>query len=41
MNVRFPEGFMFHLNISEADQLVSQNVIPHKKYFGGALRNAF
>ena len=30
---RFPEDFMFQLNDSEAEQLVSQNVIPHKKYF--------
>ena len=26
---------------SEAEQLVSQNVIPHKKYFGGSLPYAF
>ena len=38
---RFPEDFMFHLNTSEAEQLVSQNVIPHKKYFGGTLPYAF
>ncbi len=38
---RFPEDFMFHLNTSEAEQLVSQNVIPHKKYFGGSLPYAF
>jgi len=24
-------------NLEEAEQLVSQNVIPHKKYFGGSL----
>ena len=34
---RFPEDFMFQLNISEAERLVSQSVIPHKKYFGGSL----
>ncbi len=34
---RFPEDFMFQINEFEADQLVSQNVIPHKKYFGGYL----
>ncbi len=34
---RFPEDFMFQLNRAEAEQLVSQNVIPHKKYFGGSL----
>ncbi len=38
---RFPEDFMFQLNSVEAEQLVSQNVIPHKKYFGGSLPYAF
>jgi hypothetical protein len=38
---RFPEDFMFQLNTSEAEQLVSQNVIPHKKYFDGTLPYAF
>src|SRR3989304_6119897 len=38
---RFPEDFMFQLNSAEAEQLVSQNVIPHKKYFGGVLPYAF
>lgn len=38
---RFPEDFMFQLNTSEAEQLVSQNVIPHRKYFGGTLPYAF
>ncbi len=38
---RFPEDFMFQINESEAEQLVSQNVIPHKKYFGGSLPYAF
>ena len=38
---RFPEDFMFQINESETDQLVSQNVIPHKKYFGGSLPYAF
>jgi len=32
---------MFQLNSAEAEQLVSQNVIPHKKYFGGSLPYAF
>jgi len=32
---------MFQLNRAEAEQLVSQNVIPHKKYFGGSLPYAF
>ena len=34
---RFPEDFMFQLIPSEAEQLVSQNVIPHKKYVGWSL----
>ena len=38
---RFPEDFMFHLNESETEKLVSQNVIPHKKYFGGSNPYAF
>ena len=38
---RFPEDFMFQLNSVEAERLVSQNVIPHKKYSGGALPYAF
>ena len=38
---RFPKDFMFQLNSAEAEQLVSQNVIPHKKYFGGSLPYAF
>jgi len=36
-----PEDFMFQINKTEAEQLVSQNVIPHKKYFGGSLPYAF
>jgi hypothetical protein len=38
---RFPEDFMFQLKDSEAEWLVSQNVIPHKKYFGGSFPYAF
>ncbi len=38
---RFPEDFMFQISKSEAEQLVSQNVIPHKKHFGGSLPYAF
>ena len=38
---RFPEDFMLQINESEAEQLVSQNVIPHRKYFGGSLPYAF
>lgn len=38
---RFPEDFMFQLTEAEAKQLVSQNVIPHQKFFGGTLPYAF
>jgi hypothetical protein len=38
---RFPSDFLFRLNEKEADGLVSQNVIPHRKYFGGFLPYAF
>lgn len=38
---RFPEDFMFQLNDLEIEKLVSQNVIPHKKYLGGAHPYAF
>lgn len=38
---RFHEDFMFCLNEKEAEELVSQHVIPHKKYFGGSLPYAF
>lgn len=39
--VRFPGDFMFQLKEPEAAWLVSQNVTPHKKYFGGSLPYAF
>jgi hypothetical protein len=35
---RFPEDLMFQLNKNEVDIVVSQNVIPHKKFFGGAIQ---
>ncbi len=38
---RFPEDFMFQLTETEAERLVSQNVIPHRKHFGGSLPYAF
>ncbi len=38
---RFPDDFMFQLSDCEAQWLVSQNVIPHKKYLGGHLPYAF
>lgn len=38
---RFPEDFMYELTDVEIDEVVSQNVIPHKKYFGGAAPYAF
>jgi hypothetical protein len=31
---RFPEDFMFRLSKREVEIMVSQNVIPSKKYFG-------
>lgn len=39
--VRFPEDFMFELSETEIEAVVSQNVIPHKKYLGGAKPFAF
>jgi len=34
---RFPaDDFMFELTENEIDVVVSQNVIPHKKYLGGS-----
>ena len=38
---RFPSDFMFELSDVEIDYLVSQFVIPSKKYFGGAKPFAF
>jgi hypothetical protein len=38
---RFPDDFMFEINDSELDIMVSQFVIPDKKYFGGAKPFAF
>jgi len=38
---RFPDDFLFQLTEEEAGWLVSQNVIPHRKYFGGTLPYAF
>ena len=38
---RFPDDFMFGLNETEIDFVVSQNVIPSKKYLGGASPFAF
>ena len=38
---RFPKDFLFQLNDYEVNLLVSQNVIPHKKYFGGRNPYAF
>ena len=38
---RFPEDFMFELDETEVQKLVSQIVIPSKSYFGGALPFAF
>jgi len=38
---RFPDDFMFQLTEEETRCLVSQNVTPHIKYFGGHLPYAF
>ena len=38
---RFPQDFMFKLNESEIEYLVSQNVIPDKRVMGGAIPIAF
>jgi hypothetical protein len=38
---RFPNDFMFQLTDTEVTDMVSQNVIPSKSYFGGALPFAF
>lgn len=38
---RFPEDFMFQLNESEVDLMVSQNATPSRKYLGGYLPYAF
>lgn len=37
----FPEDFMFVLTQDEMDNMVSQNVIPSKQYFGGSSSFAF
>jgi phage regulator Rha-like protein len=38
---RFPQEFMFQLTREEAEALVSQNVIPSKRSFGGSLPYVF
>jgi hypothetical protein len=38
---RFPPDFMYILTEEEVEAVVSQNVIPHKKFFGGAAPYAF
>lgn len=38
---RFPKDFMFELTSEEIDLMVSQNVIPSKSSFGGAIPMAF
>ena len=38
---RFPEDFMFQLTEEEVEMMVSQNVIPNKSAFGGALPMVF
>ncbi|WP_108868908.1 ORF6N domain-containing protein [Aquimarina aquimarini] len=38
---KFPEHFMFRLNESEVEIMVSQNAIPSKKHLGGSLPYVF
>ncbi len=38
---RFPEDFMLQLTRTEAEMLVSQNVIPSRRSFGGSLPYVF
>ncbi len=38
---RFPDDFMYELTEVEVEDMVSQNVIPSKKHFGGATPFAF
>lgn len=38
---RFPDDFMFQLTKEEAKALVSQNVIPSMKHFGGSMPYVF
>jgi hypothetical protein len=38
---RFPDDFMFKLSETEINFVVSQNVIPSKRYLGGAIPFAF
>ncbi len=40
-SARFPRDFSFQLTEEESEWLVSQNVIPHRKFFGGTLPYAF
>ena len=37
----FPDDFMFELTEVEVEMVVSQNVIPHKKYLGGSTAFGF
>ncbi len=38
---KFPDHFMFRLNESEVEIMVSQNAIPSKKHLGGSLPYVF
>ena len=38
---RFPDDFMFQLNNTDIETLVSQSVIPSKSYFGGVFPYLF
>lgn len=40
-STKFPEHFMFRLNETEVEQMVSQNAIPSKQSLGGSMPYAF
>jgi hypothetical protein len=40
-SIRFPEHFMFQLNATESEIMVSQNAIPSISHLGGSLPYAF
>jgi len=39
--IRFPNNFMFQLNLKEAELMVSQNAIPSIQHLGGTMPYAF
>jgi hypothetical protein len=38
---RFPDDFIYELSVKEIEEIVSQNVIPSRRHFGGAVPFAF